>query len=391
MPGRHVPNARRRPPPKQLMRQCREAEAREALERKWHPRTVFAHELAPLVVHQEAQAEPFHRWLPYRQGFSPKLVRRFLSQGRPSSGPILDPFSGSGTTLIECVRQGRRAVGLETVPSLVFLTAVRLSSRASPGEEIAFPPGIDSWDAALAFAQTPLHRAALLMAAARTVRGDGRPRKNLPPLDALLGECGRTVAQDLAAPLPAGGSILFGDARVLPFCDASLGGILTSPPYLGRYDYTRLTRPMAPLLRGTGAPFDERLHQVRAHRKGRARPGKRGPVHPAVEEAALRLEESGKKKEAGVVRSYFEDLERVVRECARALKAGAPLTAVLAGALFGGVYIACDLVFAEACESAGLAVEEIFEVRAFGAGRRLGSLERVSPHESLLTARKRRG
>ena len=35
--------------------------------------------------------------------------------------------------------------------------------------------------------------------------------------------------------------MIVGDARALPLADGCVGGVLTSPPYLSRYDYSRIT------------------------------------------------------------------------------------------------------------------------------------------------------
>ena len=53
--------------------------AREDLERRWRGRLAEEPRLATLVTAQGNAREPFHRWLPYRQGFSPGLVRLFLN------------------------------------------------------------------------------------------------------------------------------------------------------------------------------------------------------------------------------------------------------------------------------------------------------------------------
>lgn len=43
----------------------------------------------------------------------PELAERCILAGCPVGGTVLDPFAGSGTTLLEALRLGRRAVGIE--------------------------------------------------------------------------------------------------------------------------------------------------------------------------------------------------------------------------------------------------------------------------------------
>lgn len=363
-------------------RQRAEAEKRERLERRWYNRIDFTPEHADLVVQDSGAVEPFHRWLPYRQGYSPRLARLFLEQASPATGPLLDPCSGSGTAVIEWARHNRNALGIEALPCLAFLTQVRLHSgtpRAEPSPALLASEKPDrAWQAA----QTPQEKAAVLMAAARTVKGDGRPRKDTP-FATLVALSWRLLSEDLARPLPACAHACCGDARSLPLPEASLGGILTSPPYLSRYDYPRVVKPMRELF---GTPHT-REAQIRAHHRAPQRPWQH-PLHPAAAEAQERLRAAGRAREAGVVRSYFEDLYQLLAAGARALQPGAPLTLVLGGALFVGVYVPSDLIAADLLEELGLEIEEMLGVRTLGPPKALGGLDAVPPRETILSARK---
>ncbi|MCH7872684.1 MAG: hypothetical protein IID33_13385, partial [Planctomycetes bacterium] len=97
--------------------------ARETIERRWFHRQEAVPELAELVTGATLRDEPYHRWLGYKQGFAPALVRLFLEQvPLDTDAPLLDPFSGSGTFTIECARRGVRSLAIDTLPSLVYLT-----------------------------------------------------------------------------------------------------------------------------------------------------------------------------------------------------------------------------------------------------------------------------
>jgi hypothetical protein len=64
--------------------------------------------------------------------FPETLPERFVRSFCPSGGLVLDPFTGSGTTLAVAVRCGRRALGCDLRPSQVELTRRRLAGVA-PG------------------------------------------------------------------------------------------------------------------------------------------------------------------------------------------------------------------------------------------------------------------
>jgi len=58
----------------------------------------------------------------YRGKFFPQLVRAFINIGGvPEGGIIADPFSGSGTTMIEAILANRTAIGLDMNPLSVFM------------------------------------------------------------------------------------------------------------------------------------------------------------------------------------------------------------------------------------------------------------------------------
>lgn len=359
------------------------AEAREALERRWYSRIEFAPEYSALATRSDLD-EPLHRWLPYREGFHPELIRRVIADGDLRDGPILDPFSGSGVTVLEAARQGRSGLGVEPVGALAFLTAVRLRP-GEVGADAAEAPAGETPEEAWASARNDVQRATVLMAVARQYKGDGRPRKDAPAWPHLLAECADLIRRDAETALPGAGLVLRGDARRLPLREATAGGIVTSPPYYTRYDYERQNRPLESLYR-EAAPHMDRPRQLSAHRGARARPWRNEP-HEAVAEACSLLREEKRTREAGTLRSYGEDLAEAVGECARVLKSGAPLVMVIAGARPRGVYAPLDLVCAEVCERAGLQVEEILRLRTFGPGKRLGLLEGLAPREVILSAR----
>ena len=74
-----------------------------------------------LVHFQDAYTTSVQRWYPYREGYSTELVTAFIKQLN-ITGTVLDPFSGSGTTLLAARQAGLNSVGIEVNPISVLVS-----------------------------------------------------------------------------------------------------------------------------------------------------------------------------------------------------------------------------------------------------------------------------
>jgi DNA modification methylase len=81
---------------------------------------------------------PIHRWAPWIAGFSASFVREALDRRLQSRGTVLDPFCGVGTTLVEGLLAGHRAVGFEINPYAA------LASRAKTEAGQVDPEALDT-------------------------------------------------------------------------------------------------------------------------------------------------------------------------------------------------------------------------------------------------------
>jgi hypothetical protein len=66
-----------------------------------------------------------HRLHPYLGKFVPQLVEALLDRYVPAGGRVLDPFAGSGTTLVQALEQGHDATGVDVAGFNCLLMRVK--------------------------------------------------------------------------------------------------------------------------------------------------------------------------------------------------------------------------------------------------------------------------
>jgi hypothetical protein len=67
-----------------------------------------------------------HNWYRIVHGYSDHLVKKLLDRFEIKAGQsVIDPFCGSGTTLVECMKHGINAAGIDANPSSCFAARVK--------------------------------------------------------------------------------------------------------------------------------------------------------------------------------------------------------------------------------------------------------------------------
>ncbi len=393
------------------------------MERRWFGRMTVEPRLATLVTAEGARREPIHRWLPYRQGFSPALVRLFLDENKltrsAAAYPVLDPFSGAGTCIVECARRGVHAIGVEAMASLTFLSNAKFERQWTPLPEW---PDSPQWEAVAERLEAPIHRAALMLAQRRRHTSDGRPNRGAKPIRETLGDVSAMIQDDLRHPLPLAQHVETGDARNMNgLADGSIAGVLTSPPYLSRYDYKTIVDPIDHVFRywypddsspKAGSRSVRAEIRQRESRRTTGLPNRlkdprempvvtdsptmlpddalgQGGTSAIVREIESALDRAGLPRQSGLLRDYFHDMTLVLDECRRVLRSSATAWFIVGGARIKNVYVPSDLIVAELAESLGLHVSAIRVSRDLTPTRRkLGASGHVAPRESLIVMHK---
>ena len=92
------------------------------LELSWSERALPEHERTKHV----------HRLHPYHGKFIPQLVEVLLDRYFVRGGHVLDPFAGSGTTLVQALESGLDATGVELAAFNCLLIAVKTAHYELP-------------------------------------------------------------------------------------------------------------------------------------------------------------------------------------------------------------------------------------------------------------------
>jgi hypothetical protein len=242
-----------------------------------------------------------HRLHPYLGKFVPQLVETLLQRYVPRDAHVLDPFAGSGTTLVQALESGYDATGVDIAAFNCLLMEVKtrrynlfvlerelrdvfsrldsLRTRARPSRYLRewFAPRAAR--ELLAFRELAAdyeHHDVLKVVVARAARSARRTthfdldfprapklepywchkhRRECRPVEEALPFLRRYTLDTLArikafAKLRArgcGATVIHGDSRELDY-GRTFGAVLTSPPYPGLIDYHEQHRPAYELL-----------------------------------------------------------------------------------------------------------------------------------------------
>jgi DNA modification methylase len=384
-------------------------------------------------------SRPRHRWFEFKEGFSEALVLEAIREGtRCRRKPrILDPFAGSGTTLVTAGRFGLEATGVEVNPFLVFasrakctpngwrqgafskrLAMVLQESRAEKASRLegvstfTERKGLRNWlfnrsvlrgftsiDAALR--KTGRYRMPLrlaLLAALKdccNAKRDGkclRYRDNWQSLGLTSAdlratfECrAKIVLEDVCnhSFSSNGLRVLRGDAREMlrQIRTSTYDLVVTSPPYLNSFDYSDVYRPelfVGDFVSSNHELRKIRLKTIRSHVQVSWEPEQKivsALLHPVLKR--IRQKELWDARLPDMVQSYFFDMAQILVELNRILKPGGQSWIVVSSSAYAGVEIPVDLVLADVASSQGWRLRDIHVLRQLrSAGQQWSQLKK---------------
>lgn len=108
-------------------------------------------------VNRQSTRYSAHGLHEYKGKFNPQIAKAILNIFSANPGQVaIDPFCGSGTSLVECAHLGISAVGTDINPLAVFIANAKLQSLGIPAEQLLH-------DAALCLAKAKHSRRSLML------------------------------------------------------------------------------------------------------------------------------------------------------------------------------------------------------------------------------------
>ncbi len=87
------------------------------------------------VTFKACKNEPFQRWYPYIEGYSPNFVKTLIERNGLSDVVVYEPFAGTGTTILASDSKGLNCIYSEINPLLRLLISLKIRVQSMSEED----------------------------------------------------------------------------------------------------------------------------------------------------------------------------------------------------------------------------------------------------------------
>ena len=379
-----------------------------------------------LVNFSQNKDIPIHEWFKYREGFSGKLVDRLIQDAVLEVNDIIvDPFVGSGTTLVSSVSLGFDAVGIDVNPVSTVLSKVKSTKysdkdiksvlselnklliqkehiKITVDEDIAKYFSLNNY--------TDLKKISKFLCGVKDQKAyeilfcaylsiiepcsnrkrDGNGLRTVASkvtnVLAFFNDKVHQILKDISnisTKFNAVSYVFTGSANnIYSFCNLvrqqankSIGCIIFSPPYANSFDYFESYK-LELFLGG----FIDDNNNINTYRSSAIRSfiGGAKELHSdkyvellaqeiadaiPVKEAATKKKDARTRKVPQMIMGYFKDMADVIEECYKSLKDNGRCYIVIDQSAYLGKIVPSDLLFAYFAEKHGFVVDKIIECR----------------------------
>lgn len=402
-----------------------------------------APDLKELVNFKKNDEVPVHRWYYFKEGYSHQLVEKFLDEFDVEAGSVaLDPFAGSGTTLLACQWRGIEPKGIDINPFFKFVQRVKLDwhkyDQNKIKEEIKKlsetpikkptikSPALSSFKRVytpdvleeLLFFKEVIEKhlkedtltkdffrmgLASILEDVSLVKKDGKGLKFVK--DKVVPSLKQTLLKKLGCMLEdliwlnsfdykkIEGEVFADDTRKeLDFLGSNIDFVMFSPPYLNTFDYTevyKLELWFLEFIRDYNAFKGLRSRTLRSHNLWNWEPTRvwdNKIFDEIVEFEERKLREGGLWSDIipTMIRGYFDDMYLSLNNIGKVMRKGAYCIIVVGNSSYGGVPIPTDLFLAKIGQERGFEPIEIRVARYLGTSSQQMKAMRVDVFRKYL-------